>query len=51
MTGVQTCALPIYGFGVVGTYTYDIAVSRVEITKNIAKQNGFPLRVEIEQSE
>ena len=39
------------GFGVVGTYTYDIAVSRVEITKNIAKQNGFPLRVEIEQSE
>jgi ATP-dependent Clp protease adaptor protein ClpS len=39
------------GFSVVGTYTYDIAVSRVEITKNIAKQNGFPLRVEIEQSE
>ena len=36
------------GLCVVGTYTYDIAVSRVEVTKSVAKQNGFPLRVEIE---
>ena len=36
------------GSAVVGTYTYDIAVSRVNLTKNIAKANGFPLRVEIE---
>ncbi len=36
------------GSAVVGTYTYDIAVSRVVLTKNAAKQNGFPLRVEVE---
>ena len=36
------------GYSVVGCYTYDIAVTRVEVTKSIAKQNGFPLRVEIE---
>ena len=36
------------GYSVVGSYTYDIAVTRVEVTKSIAKQNGFPLRVEIE---
>lgn len=36
------------GSGVVGSYTYDIAVSRTNITKNLAKKNGFPLRVEIE---
>ncbi len=37
------------GSGVVGSYTYDIAVSRTNITRNLAKKNGFPLRVEIEQ--
>ncbi|MCQ2575247.1 MAG: ATP-dependent Clp protease adaptor ClpS [Treponema sp.] len=36
------------GSAVVGTYTYDIAVSRVNLTRSLAKQNGFPLRVEIE---
>ncbi|MBO4533473.1 MAG: ATP-dependent Clp protease adaptor ClpS [Treponema sp.] len=36
------------GSAVVGTYTYDIAVSRTNLTRSIAKQNGFPLRVEIE---
>ena len=36
------------GLCVVGTYTYDIADSRVEGTKSVAKQNGFPLRAEIE---
>ena len=36
------------GYSVVGCYTYDIAVTRVEVTKSVAKQNGFPLRVEIE---
>ncbi|MCR4736376.1 MAG: ATP-dependent Clp protease adaptor ClpS [Treponema sp.] len=36
------------GSAVVGTYTYDIAVSRAILTKNAAKKNGFPLRVEIE---
>jgi ATP-dependent Clp protease adaptor protein ClpS len=36
------------GSAVVGIYTYDIAVSRTNLTKAIAKKNGFPLRVEIE---
>lgn len=36
------------GSAVVGTYTYDIAVSRALLTKNVAKKNGFPLRVEVE---
>lgn len=36
------------GSAKVGTYTYDIAVSRVNLTRSIAKQKGFPLRVEIE---
>lgn len=36
------------GAAVVGTYTYDIAVSRVILTRSIAKKKGFPLRVEVE---
>ena len=37
------------GSSVVGSYTYDIALSRTNITKNLARKNGYPLRVEIEQ--
>ena len=37
-----------HGSAIVGTYTFDIAVSRANLTKTIAKKNGFPLRVEIE---
>ena len=33
---------------VVGTYTYDIAISRTNLTIQIARKNGFPLRVEVE---
>lgn len=36
------------GSGVIGKYTFDVAVTRTEITKRLAKKNGFPLRVEIE---
>lgn len=36
------------GSAIVGVYTFDIAVSRVNLTKQIARKNGFPLRVEIE---
>ena len=36
------------GSAVIGTYTYDIAVSRTNLTRSIAKKNGFPLRVEVE---
>lgn len=36
------------GSSVIGTYTYDIAVSRTNLTISLARKNGFPLRVEIE---
>ena len=36
------------GCAVIGTYTDDIAVSRTNLTRSIAKKNGFPLRVEVE---
>lgn len=36
------------GSSVVGTYTYDIAVSRTNLTIQIARKQGFPLRVEVE---
>ena len=38
------------GSAVVGSYTYDIAISRTNTTKNLARRNGYPLRVEIEQN-
>lgn len=41
-------AVHTQGSAVVGTYTYDIAVSRVNLTRAAAKKNGFPLRVEVE---
>lgn len=36
------------GSAVVGIYTFDIAVSRANLTKQVARKNGFPLRVEVE---
>lgn len=36
------------GSAVVGTYTFDIAVSRKNLAVQIARKNGFPLRVEVE---
>ena len=36
------------GSSVVGVYAYDIAFSLSDLTKNIARKNGFPLRVEVE---
>ena len=36
------------GSSVVGVYTYDIAVSRTNLTIQVARKNGFPLRVEVE---
>lgn len=36
------------GSSVIGEYTYDIAVSRKNLAIQIARNNGFPLRVEIE---
>ncbi len=37
------------GSSVVGSYTYDIALSRTNMTTQLARKNGFPLRVEIER--
>lgn len=37
------------GSAVVGAYTYDIALSRTNMTTQCARKNGFPLRVEIER--
>ncbi|MCR5188312.1 MAG: ATP-dependent Clp protease adaptor ClpS [Treponema sp.] len=36
------------GSSVVGVYTYDIAISRTNLTIQLARKNGFPLRVEVE---
>jgi ATP-dependent Clp protease adaptor protein ClpS len=32
------------GSAVVGVYTYDIAVTRAQLTIDAARENGFPLR-------
>ena len=36
------------GSSVVGVYTYDIAISRTNLTIQLARKNNFPLRVEVE---
>ncbi|MBR5647041.1 MAG: ATP-dependent Clp protease adaptor ClpS [Treponema sp.] len=36
------------GSAVVGRYTYDIAYSRANLARSLAKKNNFPLRVEVE---
>ena len=36
------------GSSVVGVYTYDIAVSRTNLTIQTARKQGFPLSVEVE---
>lgn len=38
------------GRGVVGAYTYDIAVTRCLQVHEAARQNGFPLRCVMEQT-
>ncbi len=36
------------GSSIVGVYTYDIAISRTNLTIQLARKNNFPLRVEVE---
>lgn len=36
---------------VVGVYTYDIAKSKVQKATNMARENGYPLRLTIESEE
>lgn len=38
------------GSALVGIYTYDIAVTRVNLTMKIARENGFPLRCEMREA-
>ena len=35
-------------YAVVGIYTYDIAVSKAKQATNMARENGFPLRLTVE---
>ena len=35
-------------YAVVGIYTYDIAVSKAKKATNLARENGFPLRLTVE---
>ena len=37
------------GMAVVGVYSYDIAHSKVLTATNIARQQGFPLRITVEK--
>lgn len=37
------------GSGICGVYPYDIAELKAKITLDLAKQNGYPLRVETKQ--
>jgi len=38
------------GSGVAGIYTYDIASTRADIAVRMARQQGFPLRCEIQKA-
>ena len=38
------------GRGVVGVYRYDIAVTKVSIAMNMAKEEGFPFMITIEEA-
>lgn len=48
----ETIMLKIHneGSAVVGTYYKDIAESKVRLTRSLAEQNGFPLKLTIEES-
>lgn len=35
------------GHALVGTYSYDIALSKANTATNIARENGFPLRISV----
>ena len=37
------------GIGVAGVYSYDIAISKVRKGKGLAKQEGFPFKLTVEE--
>lgn len=36
------------GKGTVGSYSYDLAISKQRYAQNLARQEGFPLRITVE---
>ncbi len=38
------------GFGVCGTYTYEVAETKVALVHERAREHGFPLRASIEEA-
>ena len=38
------------GKAVVGTYSYDVAKSKVEITTKLARDEGFPFKLTVEEA-
>ena len=40
----------IEGRGVCGTYTYEVAETKVEAVHDLARENGFPLRADLEEA-
>ena len=45
----ETLMLKVHNEGkaIVGTYTYDIAMSKATDATNISRKNGFPLRITV----
>ena len=37
------------GVGVCGIYTYELAETKINIVKKIARENGFPLKITMEK--
>lgn len=45
----ETLMLKVHNEGkaIVGTYTYDIAITKATSATNISRKNGFPLRITV----
>ena len=48
----ETLMLKVHNEGraIVGTYTYDIAITKATEATNIARKNGFPLRITVNKA-
>ena len=52
MAEAQKIMLDVHrkGRGVVGTYTFDIAATKINQVHEVARQNGFPLKCIMEKA-